>query len=173
MEISLRKPKSRMLSDEIRVGLSKRALNLIKEECKATVNETGGMLLGHLRWIEHEPEYEVTHATPPGADSVSGPNAFSRGANFAKVRLDYLSNKFGIQYLGEWHKHGVSGVPKASSRDCSTMRAIVCKSTCDIEFPILAIANEDGSCMAIYAADSRKINLICEQGVNKDGEFLA
>lgn len=145
-------------------------MELIKEECGATTHETGGMLLGYLRWGEHGPEYEVTHATPPGNDSLSGPTTFARGANFARRRLDYLANKFGVRYLGEWHKHAVSKAPQASPKDRSTMRAIARKPAYDIEFPILVIANADGSCLTIYASDRRKVALICVQRGSKDVE---
>ncbi len=166
----MKKQRSKALPDEVRIGFSCRALELIEEECGATAHETGGMLLGQLRWTEYGLEYEVTHATPPGQGSVSGPTTFVRGADFAKRRLDYLANKFGVRYLGEWHKHAVSRAPQASPKDCSTIRAIACKPAYDIEFPVLVIANKDGKSLTIYASDCRKVAFIRVQHTTNDAE---
>lgn len=145
---------------EVTVRVSDRVSRLIAAECAATEGETGGMLLGHLRASGDCMEYEATHATPPGPDSVCGPAHFMRDSDFADRRLRYLANKFGVQYLGEWHKHSVVDAPKASPTDRRTMRAIARKPAYNIDFPILVIANEDGGAMTIYVSDNRKVNLV-------------
>lgn len=157
----MKKPKEdRRLTQEVTVCLSDRVSSLIAAECAATKGETGGMLLGHLRATGDCLEYEATHATPPGPDSVCGPTHFTRDSDFADRRLRYLVDKFGVQYLGEWHKHPVAGAPRASSTDRRTMRAIARKPAYNIDFPILVIANEDGGTMTVYVSDNRKVNLV-------------
>lgn len=71
-----------------------------------------------------------------------------------------MVNKFGVQYLGEWHKHAVADTPRASSTDRRTMRAIARKPAYDITFPILLIANEDGRTITVYVSDSRRVTLV-------------
>lgn len=169
----MKKPKSyKPLPDEVRVRLSKRALELIEVECVAAEEETGGMLVGHVRERKSFLEYEVTHATPPGHDSDAGPCRFTRGAGFAKRRLDYLAERFGVRYLGEWHKHAGQNTPRASLRDRATMRAIARKPAYDIEFPMLLIANEDGRRLAIYLSDRRKVALIRERHAEADEKLI-
>ena len=169
----MKKPKSyKRHPDEIRVCLSQKALELIEVECVDTFGETGGMLVGHVRETKGFLEYEVTHATPPGHDSDAGPCRFTRGSGFAKRRLDYLTEKFGVRYLGEWHKHAVPNTPRASPRDRATMRAIARKPAYDIEFPMLLIANEDGRRLAIYASDRRKVTLMREQHAAADEKLI-
>lgn len=167
----MKKPtKSRWSTDKVRVRLSRRTLDLIAAECENTEGETGGMLVGHLREAEVPLEYEVTHATPPGHDSRLAPVRFTRGSAFAKSRLDYLANKFGVRYLGEWHKHPVAEAPRASKTDRETMRAIASKPAYDIRLPVLVVANEDGRKLAIYAADRRRVILVCERDVTADAD---
>ncbi len=137
-------------------------MDLIVAECAVTEGETGGMLVGHIREAEGSVEYEVMHATPPGHDSRLASHRFTRGSDFAKRRLDYLANKFGVRYLGEWHKHPAPDAPRASNTDRATMRAIARKPAYDIRLPVLAIANEDGRKLTIYASDRRRVVLICE-----------
>ena len=162
----MKKPRRRSLSpDKVRVGLSRRALDLIAAECAITKGETGGMLVGYVHEAETALEYEVTHATPPGHDSKLEPRRFTRGSVFSKRRLDYLASKFGVRYLGEWHKHPASDTPQASNTDRATMRTIARKSAYDIRLPILAITNEDGRKLAIYASDYRRVVLIYERDV--------
>lgn len=162
----LKKPrKNRRSPDKVRVRLTRRTLDLIAAECANTEGETGGMLVGYLREAEGAVEYEVTHATPPGHDSRLAPLRFTRGSDFAKSRLDYLANKFGVQYLGEWHKHPVVESPQASKTDRETMCAIARKPVYDVQIPVLMIANIDGRKLAIYAADHRRVLLVCERDV--------
>lgn len=157
----MKKPKEgRRRPAKIQVHLSRRVLDLIEAECLASEGETGGILVGHLRRTEGSLAYEVTHATPPGPDSSSGPRRFVRGSVFARRRLDYLADRFGVQYLGEWHKHPVRGTPRASNTDCDTIRAIARKPTYDIQVPILAIANRKGRRLTIYASDCRTVALV-------------
>lgn len=165
----LKKPrKSRRSPDKVRVRLSRRTLDLIAAECANTEGETGGMLVGRLQEAEGAVEYEVTHATPPGHDSRLALLQFTRGPDFAKSRLDYLANKFGVRYLGEWHKHPVADAPRASKTDRETMRAIAWKQAYDVQIPVLVIANEDGRKLAIYAADRRRVILVCERDVTSE-----
>lgn len=157
----MKKPKEdRRLPSEVTVCVSDRASSLIVAECAATKGETGGMLLGHLRATEDCLEYEATHATPPGPDSVCGTAHFTRGSDFAARRLRHLVTKLGVQYLGEWHKHPVADTPRARPTDRRTMRAIARKPEYKIDFPILVIANEDVDIMTVYVSDNRKVNLI-------------
>ncbi|MDP9474202.1 MAG: Mov34/MPN/PAD-1 family protein [Actinomycetota bacterium] len=128
-----------------------------------TEGETGGMLVGYVQEAEGSVEYEITHATPPGRDSRLASRRFTRGADFAKHRLDYLASKFGVRYLGEWHKHPAPDTPRASNTDRATMRAIARKPTYDIQLPVLVIANEDGRKLTLYASDRRRVVLICER----------
>lgn len=118
------------------------------------------MLLGHLRATGNGLEYEATHATPPGPDSVCGPAYFTRDWEFADRRLRYLASKFGVRYLGEWHKHPVADAPTASPTDRRTMRAIARKPAYDIDRPILVIANEDGGTMTVYVSDKRNVDRV-------------
>ncbi len=155
MDESLKKPRSRELPNEVRIRLSHRTSELIESECEATPYETGGVLLGHLRETDSCLEYEVTHAAPPGYDSVSGFTSFTRGPGFAKQRLDYLALKFGIHYLGEWHKHTSQDTPRASEKDLRTMRRIARNPSYDIAFPLLVVANESGRKLTIYVCSSR------------------
>ena len=150
----------RQLTQEVMVRVSDRVSRLIAVECAATEGETGGMLLGHLRTSRDCLEYEATHATPPGPDSVCGPTNFTRDSEFADCRLRYLANKFGVRYLGEWHKHPVADAPTASPKDRRTMRAIARKPAYDIDFPILIIANEDGDTMTVYVSDNRRVDRV-------------
>lgn len=151
--------------EKVNVHFSLRALDLIVAECAITEGETGGMLVGHIQAAGSSVEYEVTHATPPGHDSKLAPCRFTRGSDFAKDRLDYLASKFGVRYLGEWHKHPVPDIPRASNTDRATMRTIARKVAYDIQVPVLVIVNKDGRKLAIYAANRRRVVLICERDV--------
>lgn len=167
----MKKPRQRNLSPErVRVRLSRRALDLIAAECAITEGETGGMLVGYVQEAEGAVEYEVTHATPPGHDSTLRPLRFTRGSDFAKRRLDYLASKFGVRYLGEWHKHPISDMPRASSTDRATMRTIARKPSYNIRCPVLVVANQQGSRLAVYASDRRKVVLICERDLAASAE---
>lgn len=159
----MKKPRRRSLSPEkVRVWLSRRALDLIVAECEAIEGETGGMLVGHIREAEGSVEYEVTHTTPPGHDSRLARHRFTRGSGFAKRRLDYLASKYGVRYLGEWHKHPGPDAPRASNTDGATMRTIARKPAYDIRLPVLVIANEDGRKLTIYASNRRRVVLLYE-----------
>ena len=101
-----------------RFTVSHAALSLMSRlRAEALPNESGGILIGSFdltRRIAH-----VVAALPAPADSVQAPTYFIRGSTDLKPAVDRLAEASAgfLGYLGEWHSHPDSAVPRPSSDD--------------------------------------------------------
>lgn len=86
------------------VSILRQALDVIRREALRSKVETGGVLIGS-RSKDGDGSFLVTHATPPGPRARHGSHFFERDVEYQQEILDDLSLRYGVQYLGEWHKH--------------------------------------------------------------------
>jgi hypothetical protein len=83
--------------------------------------ETGGILIGHSDasgWIR------VTHASGPGPRAVHQPTYFLRDTEYCAAILADCYEKFGVDYIGEWHSH-VGRLNQPSTGDLLTLNGIM------------------------------------------------
>lgn len=85
------------------IYINKIALLSIENEIQENANdETGGILLGY--YFKNE-DMLITHAFPPGPKSIKSKYFFIKDFNYSKYIQKKYFNKYGVDYLGEWHKH--------------------------------------------------------------------
>jgi len=111
--------------------------------------ETGGILIGESDasgWIR------VTHASGPGPKAVHQPTYFLRDTEYCAAILTDYYEKFGVDYIGEWHSH-VGRMNHPSSGDLLTLNSIMRDP--DYNFDVFAMV------IAVRAGriHSRRINL--------------
>jgi integrative and conjugative element protein (TIGR02256 family) len=101
-----------------RIHLAASAANTITREAgqSADGNETGGILLGHLR---PDGTADVTHAGEPGPAAVRTPTFFLRDLDHARWLAAETFARDASTWIGEWHTHpAIPALP--STRDLDT-----------------------------------------------------
>jgi len=84
------------------VFILRQAMDVIRREALNSEVETGGILIGAK---SRDGALLVTHATPPGPQAVHHAYYFQRDVAYQQSLLNKFHNQYGVQYLGEWHKH--------------------------------------------------------------------
>lgn len=84
------------------VFILRQAMDVIRREALKFDIETGGILIGSR---SPDGAILVTHATPPGPNAVHNAVYFKRDVAYQQAALNSLHRRYGVQYLGEWHKH--------------------------------------------------------------------
>lgn len=84
------------------VFILRQAMDVIRREALKFDIETGGILIGSR---SGDGGVLVTHATPPGPAAVHNAVYFKRDVAYQQAVLNNLHRRYGVQYLGEWHKH--------------------------------------------------------------------
>ncbi|MEI8195847.1 MAG: Mov34/MPN/PAD-1 family protein [Phycisphaerae bacterium] len=103
------------------VLILRQAMDVIRREALAFDVETGGILVGAKAG---EGAILVTHATPPGPKAVHNAVYFQRDVAFQQAALNGLHQRYGVQYLGEWHKHP-RGLPVPSGGDLQGVKELL------------------------------------------------
>ncbi len=121
--------------------LTDKSYKLILNECLAAPEtETGGILIG--KKID-EQRLVVPFALGPGIRSKRSCFRFSPDVEWQQIYLDKLFNRFGVNYLGSYHRHpGNYCLP--SSHDFKAACHIVTDPEWNVEeavFPIINIIN--------------------------------
>lgn len=84
------------------VFILRQAMDVIRREALKFEIETGGILIGSR---SQDGDILVTHATPPGPAAVHNAVYFKRDVAYQQAALNSLHRRYGVQYIGEWHKH--------------------------------------------------------------------
>lgn len=102
------------LSGIPRIYIFSSVLRFIEEQVLMVADhlETGGLLLGTIMGSDRL----ITHATPPGPNAIQHESVFEKDLEFSQAILNYLAQKTGVDYIGEWHKHPPS-LKKPSTLD--------------------------------------------------------
>lgn len=95
--------------------------------------ETGGILLGR---IESEALIRVTHASGPGPNAVHAPSYFLRDTAYCADVLQEHYERFGADYVGEWHSHA-ERLKRLSPGDLMTVSGIM--NDPDYDFAVFAM----------------------------------
>lgn len=84
--------------------------------------ETGGILMGPA---SPDPNTViVTKASGAGPNAKRSPGAFIRDTAYCSLVLRNHYERFGVDYVGEWHSH-LGGPPGPSAGDLATLMAIM------------------------------------------------
>lgn len=119
----------------------------IAEECLAHPDvETGGVLVG--RRFSHF--LVAAFNIPAGGASRRVASAFAPDPDWQQQYLNYLVDRFDINYIGDWHKHPGS-FDQPSDRDFRTAREIVTESAWDVAEAVFPIAVIRSSSIALRA----------------------
>lgn len=111
----------------------------IMEECDRTPDtETGGILLGKKTVSAGRNIYIVQMTSGPGKDCRKTTVSFAPDMSHYNSLLVHYEKTFGMQYLGEWHKHP-AGFERTSGIDLLQARKIFreedrCSMLCPIVF---------------------------------------
>ncbi len=124
--------------------MSAGARALIEREAGSSPQvETGGILMGYT---DPPATIHVTHASGPGPAAHRTPAAFLRDTSFCAAILREHYERFGVDYVGEWHSH-VKPLPEPTIGDIQTLTGILHDP--DYDFPafamVLAIINVEWS----------------------------
>lgn len=85
-----------------RLILAERAHQLMMADCRAHPDtETGGILVG--RSIAGDSI--VPFVVPAGTGAERSPAGFAPDSNFQQPFLDFLFDRFGADYVGDYHRH--------------------------------------------------------------------
>lgn len=104
-------------------------LNITKEVYDLIVNttknspkvETGGILMGH----DINPSMvNVIHASLPGPNAYHSPSKFLRDTKYCSMVLQEHYDKYGVDYVGEWHSH-ILPLRGVSYGDIATLSSII------------------------------------------------
>jgi len=102
--------------------VSQEARQLIAREGALYRNvETGGILMGRF---DSADAIHVTHASGPGRNAVHEPAFFLRDTAYCAGVLREHYERFGADYVGEWHTH-VDGLRVPSPGDLLTLAGIM------------------------------------------------
>lgn len=83
--------------------------------------ETGGILMGH----DIKPlTVNVTYASLPGPKAYHSPSKFIRDTEYCSKVLQEHYDKYGVDYVGEWHSHIVP-LRGVSGGDIATLASII------------------------------------------------
>ena len=117
-----------------RLFVSAEARTLIEREASSSPQvETGGILMGY---IDPPATIHVTHASGPGPAARQTPTAFLRDTSFCAAILHEHYERFGVDYIGEWHSH-VMPLQEPTIGDIQTLRGILHDP--DYDFPAFAM----------------------------------
>ncbi len=110
------------------VFAAEQAQAVIKKETYRSVNtETGGLLVGRLIDYGDKPILAVVAATGPGPSADRRPQYYGSDQLYLQSALEALRDEFsefGMDYVGEWHKHPPD-IPRLSYGDISQAREIL------------------------------------------------
>jgi integrative and conjugative element protein (TIGR02256 family) len=98
--------------------------------------ETGGILMGRF---ESADTIHVTHASGPGPNAVHEPAFFLRDTAYCADVLREHYERFGADYVGEWHTH-VDGLRVPSSGDLLTLAGIMHDPDYDFQYFAMLLA---------------------------------
>lgn len=102
--------------------------------------ETGGILIGHS---EPSGPIRVTHASGPGPKAVHMPSHFLRDTEYCATILRECYEKYGADYVGEWHSH-VGPLNRPSEGDLLTLSGIMSDPDYNFEAFAMVIATRSG-----------------------------
>jgi len=133
--------------------LAKSVLHAIEGQCLEHCDtETGGVLQGRL--IGHE--FIVPFMIPAGPHATKTPVHFAPDSDWQQVLLDFLYDRFGTDYVGDWHRHPGS-FDRPSSHDLRTARTIV--RTWQLPIALFPIAVIESGCVRLRAYLMRRDTL--------------
>lgn len=120
-----------------RVHLTAAAHAVISRECGRSRdgNETGGILLGHLR----DGVAEIRVAGGPGPVAVRQPAFFLRDLGHAQQLAHDAFTRNGSIWVGEWHTH-LAAAPVPSERDLATYAGLLADPDLGFETVVAIIA---------------------------------
>ena len=124
-----------------RLVVSREAQDFIRREVEGFRRdlETGGILMGRS---ESASIITVTHASGPGPNAIHEPTYFLRDTAYCAAVLRDHYERFGIDYVGEWHSH-TDLLRHPSGGDLLTLSRIM--SDPDYDFTIFAMLLAVGS----------------------------
>lgn len=123
--------------------IAQRVNALIEARCRAYPDvETGGVLLGT--------KLRVLFDVSDGPRAHRSREAFRPSAAWQQRYVDYLFERFGVDYLGDWHKHP-SHVPTPSATDLATARTIVTSERWNTPQAVFPIATMDRGVVSLRA----------------------
>jgi integrative and conjugative element protein (TIGR02256 family) len=102
--------------------------------------ETGGILMGPAGSAT---EIRVTHASGPGPNAVHTPTYFLRDTEYCGCVLREHYDKFGVDYIGEWHSH-VDLLRVPSPGDILTLAGIMHDPDYDFQYFVMLLAVKTG-----------------------------
>lgn len=133
------------------------ALDVIRRESLQCDQETGGILIGAR---SSDGAFLVTHATPPGPKAVHNSVYFQRDVDYQQKILNALHERYGVNYLGEWHKHPRS-LPVPSGGDLQGVRELLSDPDYAVDsilFPIVICERDLGFQINPFYVSSDEIN---------------
>ena len=136
------------------VSILRQAMDVIRREALKSDIETGGILIGAR---SEDGAVLVTHATPPGPAAVHNAVFFQRDVAFQQSILNDLHRRYGVQYLGEWHKHP-RNLPVPSGGDLSGVKDLLADPDYGVDtllFPIVICERDLGFQIHPFCASSR------------------
>jgi len=102
--------------------LSDAARQLIEHEARSSPNkETGGILMGY---IDAPATVRVTHASGSGPGAYRSPREFLRDTEYCTEVLREHYERFGVDYVGEWHSH-ILPIAELTTGDVDTLVGII------------------------------------------------
>jgi integrative and conjugative element protein (TIGR02256 family) len=125
------------------VFILRQAMDVIRREALLSDIETGGILIGSR---SENGSILVTHATSPGPVAVHNAVYFQRDVAYQQAELNRLHEQYGVQYLGEWHKHPRS-LPVPSGGDATGVRELLADPDYGVDsilFPIVICEKDLG-----------------------------
>ena len=87
--------------------------------------ETGGALFGLQT---HAGRLVASYATGPGPEAIHDTAHFRQNIEYFFKIQKTMNEKFGLQFLGDWHAHHILGIPRPSEGDIGHIRSIATKN---------------------------------------------
>ncbi|MEW6663007.1 MAG: hypothetical protein ACOY9Y_01160 [Bacillota bacterium] len=124
----------KLRSHKPKLEVDSNVIRFIIETTKGSPSfETGGILMG----VDSEPlTVKITHASLPGPKAFHSKTKFLRDTEYCKKVLQEKYEKYGVDYVGEWHSHvlpirGMSGgdfntIVSIMSDPCYDFNAFAC-----------------------------------------------
>jgi integrative and conjugative element protein (TIGR02256 family) len=111
---------------------------MIDEACRASPNETGGILLGY--WDTSGDQVVITEVTQPGPRAHHDIAGFVPDDDFQEREIERVYAESGRRhvYLGDWHTHP-NGTGLLSWKDKKTLRAIASYAPARAITPLMAV----------------------------------
>lgn len=127
--------------------LAKSAYRAIESDCLVHgPNESGGVLPGR----KMGEEFIVPFSIGAGPRAARTPVHFSPDSSRQQVVLDFLFERFAVDYLGDWHRHP-GAYDQPSEHDVRTARRIVTDPAWGKEEALFPIATIAGSRVQLRA----------------------